>query len=271
MLKASEIVKKYNLTCRKELGQNFLLQKGLLDRIVASAGDLGGSDLLEVGPGPGGLTRALLEKNPHRLIAVELDQRSIEALEAEIKPFFSNMEIIRGDALKIDENRLFADRFSVVANLPYNIGTALLLKWLENSAPRIDHLTLLLQREVVARIIANPGTREYGRLSVICQYLSDVKKCFDIPPGVFVPPPKVTSSLVRLVVRRDADFSLLPGLIKLVDGLFAKKRKTLLNNLKTLTPFPGEVLDRCNLDPNGRAEELPLENILRILHQLKWR
>ncbi|MDR3079059.1 MAG: 16S rRNA (adenine(1518)-N(6)/adenine(1519)-N(6))-dimethyltransferase RsmA [Rickettsiales bacterium] len=269
MSRAAEIVKKYAIAGKKELGQNFLLDDDLLEKIAASAGDLSGAEVLEVGPGPGGLTLALLERSPQRLVSVEFDRRLVEILGAEIGQFYSNLELIRGDALEIDENKLFRGKFKIVANLPYHIGTALLLKWLENSSQRIDDMTLLLQREVVARMTALPGTRDYGRLSIICQYLCDLEKCFDIPPEAFSPPPKVTSSLVRLRVKENSDPSLLPKLTRLVTGLFAQKRKTLLNNLRTLVPSPREFLERCGLDPGSRAEELPLETILRILQQLE--
>ncbi|MDR1425849.1 MAG: 16S rRNA (adenine(1518)-N(6)/adenine(1519)-N(6))-dimethyltransferase RsmA [Rickettsiales bacterium] len=265
MLRPAEIVKKYSLFGEKALGQNFLLGEDLLDRIANSAGNLADADILEVGPGPGSLTLAILEKNPRRLVAIELDRQLAKILEREIGPFFSNLEVFPGNALKINENELFQSKFKILANLPYNIGTSLLLKWLKNSIHRIDSMTLLFQREVADRITATPRTREYGHLSVICQYLCDVEKHFDVPAEAFLPPPRVMSSLISLRPRKDTDLTILPKLIALVGILFSKKRKTILNNLKDAVEAPLETLSKCQINPDSRAEELSVSDILNLL------
>ncbi|GHU27647.1 ribosomal RNA small subunit methyltransferase A [Bacilli bacterium] len=268
MLKTIEIIKKYNFNAKKNLGQHFLLNDDLLDKIVACAGAVANSEVLEVGPGPGGLTTAILRKNPKRLVTVELDQRSVEAINSEIKPFFSNLEIIGSDALLIDENDIFDKKFKIIANLPYNIGTTLLLKWLENCIEKVETITLLLQKEVVDRIIATPKTREYGRLSVICQYLCQIKKYFDIPPGAFCPPPKVISSVVGLIPKQNIDLNITSRLIWLTNILFSKKRKTIFNNLRVVTDKSNDILNRCGINLKSRSEELCVGDFLKILEYL---
>lgn len=267
MLTTTEIIKKYNLYTKKSLGQNFLTNPDLLAKIVNCAGDLDDFEILEIGTGPAGLTTAILNKNPKHLITIDLDKRCNAIVENEIKPIYKNIDFIYGDALKIDENELFKSKYKIIANLPYNVGTTLLFKWLEN-IENIESMTLLLQKEVVDRIIAKPKTKDYGRLSVLCQYLCEVKKCFDIQPTAFFPPPKVVSSVVFLSPKNDLDFTKVDNLSKLCRIIFSQRRKTILNNLNVEikdAEKTREILEKCGLNPNARAEELTIEDILELL------
>ncbi|MDR2077357.1 MAG: 16S rRNA (adenine(1518)-N(6)/adenine(1519)-N(6))-dimethyltransferase RsmA [Rickettsiales bacterium] len=269
MLTTAEIIKKYNFVTKKKLGQNFLLRTSLLERIVDSAGDIASHDILEIGPGLGGLTMAILQRNPRRLISVELDAKLAEIINLEIKPLFNNLEILNANALLVDENVLFDSRFKIIANLPYGIGTTLLMKWLKNCPEKIEKMTLLVQREVANRIVATPGTREYGQLSVICQYLGKVKKCFDISPGEFLPSPKVTSSLVSLVPYDNLDPQKSLKFIELANILFRKKRKTILNNMIDSVVNARDILADCQISPGARSEELETKDFVKILEYIQ--
>jgi 16S rRNA (adenine1518-N6/adenine1519-N6)-dimethyltransferase len=269
MLTAAEIMRKYNFSAKKRFGQNFLLKNSLLEKIVDSAGTVTGHDILEVGTGLGGLTAAIAKRNPRRLVSVELDRELAKIVAVEIKPFFDNLEILNSDALLIDENILFDHEFKIIANLPYNIGTALLLKWLGKCYGKIEGMTILLQREVAGRIIAVPGTREYGQLSVICQYLCRVKKCFDISPREFIPPPKVISSVVNLVPNNNLDQEKLLKFIRLVSNLFRKKRKTILNNMIDFIANAEDILANCQIDSGARSEELKAKDFMKILEYIQ--
>jgi 16S rRNA (adenine1518-N6/adenine1519-N6)-dimethyltransferase len=265
MLTAADIMRKYSFCPQKKFGQNFLLRNHLIEKIVDSAGVIADQNLLEIGPGFGGLTIALLKRNPRRLVSIELDAKLAKIITAEIKPFFSNLEILNIDALTVDENILFDNKFKIVANLPYNIGTTLLFKWLKECNGKIENMTLLMQKEVVDRIGAVPKTKEYGYLSVICQYFCKVKKCFDISPGEFIPSPKVTSSIVNLAPNDSLKPEKSLKFIELVSLLFRKKRKTILNNMIDHIANAKDVLQRCQIDPSVRSEELKIGDFLRIL------
>ncbi|MDR2778283.1 MAG: 16S rRNA (adenine(1518)-N(6)/adenine(1519)-N(6))-dimethyltransferase RsmA [Rickettsiales bacterium] len=258
-------MRKYSFCPQKKFGQNFLLRNHLIEKIVDSAGVIADQNLLEIGPGFGGLTIALLKRNPRRLVSIELDAKLAKIITAEIKPFFSNLEILNIDALTVDENILFDNKFKIVANLPYNIGTTLLFKWLKECNGKIENMTLLMQKEVVDRIGAVPKTKEYGYLSVICQYFCKVKKCFDISPGEFIPSPKVTSSIVNLAPNDSLKPEKSLKFIELVSLLFRKKRKTILNNMIDHIANAKDVLQRCQIDPSVRSEELKIGDFLRIL------
>ena len=196
LLSSSDLIKKYNISAKKSLGQNFIFDKNLTDKIVRCAGELNNSKILEVGPGAATLTLSLLKNNPEKLIVVEKDQRFFSLLE-EIKSFYPNqLEIICADALLIDEKKLFGNApFKIIANLPYNIGTKLLFKWLENYQ-NIEMMILMLQKEVVERIVARAGNKDYGRLAVMVNFLCATEFLFDVNPACFTPPPKVISSKI---------------------------------------------------------------------------
>lgn len=263
MLTTAEILKKYSFNTKKSFGQNFLLQTDLLAKIVSYAKLNKDCEILEVGPGLGSLTAAILEQKPKKLISVEADYECVDILNKEVKPFFSNFEVINGDALLLDECQLFNDKFNIVANLPYNIGTSLLLKWVKNCSDKIENMTLLLQKEVVERITAKPNTKEYGRLSVLCQYVHKTKKCFDISPNAFYPKPKVTSSLVRLELKKDVDRFVLDKLFYITSIFFRQKRKIVRNNIKNSQIEP-KILQKAGIDANLRAESLAVDDFVAI-------
>jgi 16S rRNA (adenine1518-N6/adenine1519-N6)-dimethyltransferase len=261
-----DVIARHELFTRKSLGQHFLLDANLLERIVRQAGDLSGLPVIEVGPGPGGLTRSLLASQAARVIAVEKDARCIAALE-ELRAFYPDrLDIRHADALKLDW-RDFSPA-AIVANLPYNVGTELLLQWLEVIAenPQAFHsLTLLFQKEVAERLFAAPRTKAYGRLSVITQFLCDVQPCFDIPPGAFLPPPQVTSTLVRLVPHGKplADVPK-PALERVLAAAFNQRRKMLRSSLKSLGADTETLLQKADIAPTARAEELRVEDFCRL-------
>ena len=267
MLTTAEILRKYNFNTKKSFGQNFLLQADLLDKIVSYAELKKDSEILEIGPGLGGLTTAILRQKPKKLISIEADRECVDILDREIKPFFSNFEVINDDALVIDEQRLFSDKFDIVANLPYNVGTHLLLKWIKNYSNKIENMTLLLQKEVVERIIAKPNTKEYGRLSVLCQYIYKTKKCLDISPKAFYPKPKVTSTLVRLESKKNTDQIILDNLFYITSILFRQKRKTIRNNIKN-SKIELELLQKANINIDLRAESLNIDNFVAIAYEM---
>ncbi len=270
-MKVLDIIKKYQLRANKSFGQNFLFDQNILDRIVGVSGDLSSSYVLEVGMGPCGLTQSILTKNPLGLISLDIDKRFIDIAEKELKPYFNNFEIINADALEIDETKLFNGNFKIISNLPYNIGTTLLFKWLENSINKIEDMVLLLQKEVVDRIVAPKNTKDYGRLSVICQYLCDVKKCFDVAPGLFLPQPKVVSSVVYLKPKRDIDLSIVNSLSYLCRIIFNQRRKTILNNLKTIYSdiVAKNILSDLKIDFNLRPENLEVNDFLKMSYILQ--
>lgn len=268
MLTTSEIIKKYNLYTKKSFGQNFLTNPELLIKIVNCAGNIENTDILEIGTGPAGLTSAILSKNPKKLITIDMDERCINIAKNEIQPFYKNLEIIHEDALKINEKDLFKNKYKIIANLPYNIGTVLLFKWLENDIKDIDSITLLLQKEVVDRIIASNNNKNYGRVSVMCQYLCDVKKHFDIAPTAFFPPPKVISSVITLKPKENINYNLIKPLSSLCKLLFSQRRKTVLNNLKNKYKNAEDILNKSNIKFTNRVEELSINDFLNIIKSI---
>jgi 16S rRNA (adenine1518-N6/adenine1519-N6)-dimethyltransferase len=266
-----EVIRRHELIARKSLGQNFLLDLNLTARIARAAGPLESVTVIEVGPGPGGLTRALLALGARRVIAIERDQRAIAALGEIADRYPARLEIICGDALTFDPRpHLEGGLVRVVANLPYNIATALLVRWLtvEPWPPWYDSLILMFQREVAERIIAPPGSKTYGRLSVLAAWRAESKILFDIAPSAFVPAPKVTSSLVRLVPR----ISPLPcdrrALERVTEAAFGQRRKMLRQSLKTLNADPAALLAEAGIDPTARAEEISLEGFVALARAL---
>ncbi len=253
-----EVIREHGLSARKTLGQNFLLDLNLTARIARACLDQPGGVVLEIGPGPGGLTRALLKAGAGRVIAIEKDPRCVAALEPLRRAAAGRLEIIEADALSIDEGALLSEPAALAANLPYNISTKLLIGWLD----RLRHfttLTLLFQKEVAERIAAPPGSRTYGRLSVRTQWCCEATKLFDISPSAFTPRPKVTSTLVRLTPRPEP---LAPAprdmLERVLRAAFGQRRKMIRSSLKQVSASPEALIARAGLDPRARAEDLDI-------------
>jgi len=253
-----EIVARYGLDPRRSLGQHFIFDPTVTERIAESAGALRDAMVYEVGPGPGGLTRALLAAGVRKVVAVENDARCVAALEELGRSYPGRLRIVLANATDVDETRYVSPGTKIVANLPYNIATLLLLKWLRNLKP-FASMTLMFQKEVADRLVAEPRTKDYGRLSVMAQWACETTSLFDVPPDVFVPPPKVTSSVVSLVPR---PVPLAPArrdrLEKVVASGFGQRRKMLRTALKTLGVNTEALLDAAGIDPQLRAEELDI-------------
>lgn len=258
-----EIIKKYNLITKKKFGQNFLTSENILDKIVAVAGNVENKNILEVGPGPGGLTTSILKQKPKKLISVEIDNDLFEILKVEFDKY-NNFEVINEDALKINESEYFNNNINVIANLPYNVGTNLLLKWL-NNIQLFESFTLLLQKEVVERIVAKPCTKDYGRLSIITQALCDAKKMFDIKPEFFIPPPKVMSSVVYIKPKQNIEKIDIKKLEIITQTLFSQRRKKIKNAINLLLKQnfinSNSVID---IDLDKRAEELSVDEYIDL-------
>jgi 16S rRNA (adenine1518-N6/adenine1519-N6)-dimethyltransferase len=267
-----DVIRRHELSARKSLGQNFLLDLNLTGRIARAAGPLEGVTVIEVGPGPGGLTRALLTEGAARVVAVERDERAVSAL-AEIADYYpSRLEIVSGDALTFDAATYVAGGAArIVANLPYNIATALLVSWLtvEPWPPWYDRLVLMFQREVAERIVAQPGSKTYGRLSVLAGWRTEAKILFDIAPSAFVPPPKVTSSVVELIPR----VTPLPcdrrALERVTAAAFGQRRKMLRASLKSLGIDPIPLIENAGLDPTARAEDISVPGFVALARGLR--
>jgi 16S rRNA (adenine1518-N6/adenine1519-N6)-dimethyltransferase len=262
-----EVIRRHGLTPKKSLGQNFLFDLNLTARIARAAEPLENITVVEIGPGPGGLTRALLALGARRVVAIERDQRAIAALEEIGARYPGRLEIVAGDALRIDpRDQLGPERARVVANLPYNIATALLIGWLtaEPWPPWYDSLLLMFQREVAQRIVATPGSKSYGRLSVLAGWRTEAKLLFDVAPSAFVPPPKVTSSVVRLTPRPVPLACQSIALQRVTEAAFGQRRKMLRQSLKTLGVDAGALLSEAGIEPTARAEEIPVEGFVAL-------
>lgn len=262
-----EVIRRHGLTPKKSLGQNFLFDLNLTARIARAAEPLENITVVEIGPGPGGLTRALLALGARRVVAIERDQRAIAALEEIGARYPGQLEIVAGDALRIDpRDQLGPERARVVANLPYNIATALLIGWLtaEPWPPWYDSLLLMFQREVAERIVATPGSKSYGRLSVLAGWRTEAKLLFDVAPSAFVPPPKVTSSVVRLTPRPVPLACQSIALQRVTEAAFGQRRKMLRQSLKTLGVDAGALLSEADIEPTARAEEIPVEGFVAL-------
>jgi 16S rRNA (adenine1518-N6/adenine1519-N6)-dimethyltransferase len=262
-----EVIRRHDLRARKSLGQNFLLDLNLTGRIARAAGPLEGVTVLEVGPGPGGLTRALLAEGARRVIAVERDERAIGALDQVAAHYPGRLHIVSGDALTFDiAPHLGNGPVRAVANLPYNIATPLLVAWLsvEPWPPWYDRLVLMFQREVAERIVAKPGSKTYGRLSVLAGWRTQAKILFDIAPSAFVPPPKVTSSVVQLVPRQEPLPCGRRALERVTEAAFGQRRKMLRQSLKQLGVDPIPLLEKAGLDPTARAEDIGIEGFAAL-------
>ena len=267
-----EVLRKHDLIAKKSLGQNFLLDLNLTGRIARAAGPLAGVTVIEIGPGPGGLTRALLSEGTAHVIAVERDARAIAALQEIAAHYPGRLSVIEGDALKFDIASVAAEGpLRIAANLPYNIATVLLVGWIEAEPwpPRYDRLVLMFQREVAERLVAAPDSKAYGRLSVLTQWRMQPKILFDIAPSAFVPPPKVTSSLVELMPRPNPEPCDRAMLSRVTEAAFGQRRKMLRQSLKTLLPDPIPVLEAVGIAPTDRAEHIPVEGFVRLARAAK--
>jgi 16S rRNA (adenine1518-N6/adenine1519-N6)-dimethyltransferase len=263
-----DVIARHGLAARRALGQHFLLDLNLTGRIARAGGDLGAGTTIEIGPGPGGLTRALLAHGARKVIAIELDPRCVEALQELAAAYPGRLEIIAGDAMGIDPAKLGEAPRRIVANLPYNVSTALLAQWLP-SLPRLERLVLMFQKEVAERLAAPPGSRDYGRLSVALQWRADVKRLFDLPPRAFTPPPKVTSSVVEIrplaQPRYPADAQMLE---RVTAAAFNQRRKMLRQSLRSVAPDAAALLAAAEIDGTARAEELSVEQFCALARAL---
>ncbi|MER9355060.1 16S rRNA (adenine(1518)-N(6)/adenine(1519)-N(6))-dimethyltransferase RsmA [Mesorhizobium sp. M0514] len=268
-----EVIERHGLQAKKALGQNFLLDLNLTGKIARVAGDLSDSTVIEVGPGPGGLTRALLSAGARRVVAIERDERCLAALAEVSNHYPGRLEVISGDALKTDFAAL-ANAASqggpvrIAANLPYNIGTELLIRWLTVADWPLFYqsMTLMFQREVAERIVASAGSDAYGRLGVLAGWRTEARIAFDVPPQAFTPPPKVTSSVVHLVPRANPLSTDVKKLGRVTEAAFGQRRKMLRQSVKSLG---GEaLLTRAGIDPTRRAETLSVEEFVRLTNAL---
>jgi 16S rRNA (adenine1518-N6/adenine1519-N6)-dimethyltransferase len=268
----SRVIAEHKLTARKSLGQNFLLDLNLTAKIARQAGDLSACDVLEIGPGPGGLTRGLLAEGARKVLVVEKDTRCIPALQQIAAAYPGRLEILEGDALEIDPHAHLTPPIRVAANLPYNIGTELLVRWLTpvEWPPFWQSLTLMFQREVAERIVAQPGSKAYGRLAILAQWRSDARIVMSLPPGAFTPPPKVSSAVVHITALSEPRFPADPAMLSRVVAMaFNQRRKMLRSALRALAPDIEDRLAEAGLDPTERAEQVPLERFCALARVLK--
>ncbi|MHA6316880.1 16S rRNA (adenine(1518)-N(6)/adenine(1519)-N(6))-dimethyltransferase RsmA [Altererythrobacter sp. CAU 1778] len=263
-----EVIARHGLSASKALGQNFLFDEQLLDRIAAIPGDLGGKAVLEIGPGPGGLTRALLRAGA-RVTAIEMDRRCLPALAEVAEAYPGQLTVIEGDALKIDHAELMGGPFAVVANLPYNVGTALFTRWLggEEWPPHWTSMTLMFQQEVAQRIVAPPGGSAYGRLAVLAQWRSTAKLAMKVHRSAFTPPPKVMSAIVHVTPAAMPEGVSARLLERLTEAAFGQRRKMLRQSLKSM-PGAVEALDALGIDPQRRAETLSIAEFTALARTL---
>ena len=268
-----EVIATHGLAARKALGQNFLLDLNLTGRIARRVGDLAGSDVLEIGPGPGGLTRALLAEGARRVVAIERDARCLPALAEVAAAYPGRLEVIEGDALAVDPLPRLTPPIRIAANLPYNVGTELLVRWLTPAAwpPFWESMTLMFQREVAERIVAPPGSKVYGRLSILAQWRTTARIAFEIPARAFTPPPKVTSAVVHLErlaePRFPADAAVLSRVVALA---FGQRRKMLRASLRPLGDAEA-LLAAAGIPATERAEQVSLEGFCRLARLVEAR
>ena len=266
-----EVIATHGLSAKKALGQNFLLDLNLTAKIARQAGDLSGTDVLEVGPGPGGLTRGLLAEGARKVLAVEKDSRCLPALDEIAAAYPGRLEVIEGDALEVDALAHLTPPIAICANLPYNVGTELLVRWLTPAVwpPVWSSLTLMFQKEVAQRIVAKPGDKAYGRLAVLAQWRCDAHIAMHLPPEAFSPPPQVSSAVVHLralpAPRFDADAKVLE---RVVAAGFNQRRKMLRASLKGLSPEIEDHLNAVGIPPTERAERVSLEAFCALARQL---
>jgi 16S rRNA (adenine1518-N6/adenine1519-N6)-dimethyltransferase len=260
-----EVIRRHELRAKKSLGQNFLLDLNLTARIARAAGPFDGVSVFEIGPGPGGLTRALLAQGAH-VLAIERDERAIAALMEIAERYPGRLDVVTGDALTFDPRAHLAAPARIVANLPYNIATALLVTWLtiEPWPPWYDRMVLMFQREVAERITAAPGSKTYGRLSVLTGWRTTARILFDIAPSAFVPPPKVTSSVVEFVPRPQPLACDSRAFQRVTEAAFGQRRKMLRQSLRSLGMDPLALLDVAGIEPTERAEQIPVAGFVAL-------
>jgi len=266
-----DVISKHGLGALKALGQNFLLDLNLTGRIARAAGPLQGYQVIEVGPGPGGLTRALLAEGADRVVAIERDRRCLPALEEIAAAYPGRLTVIEGDALDTDMAKLVDGPARVVANLPYNIATPLLVRWLQSEPwpPYYASLTLMFQKEVAERIVAPPGGKAYGRLAVLAQWRARARMLFDVNRSAFTPPPAVTSTVVELIPRSAPLAPADPAVLeRVVAAAFGQRRKMLRSSLKSLGADPSKLIADAGIDPTQRAEELSVEEFCALARGL---
>jgi len=257
-----DVIERHDLRAKKALGQNFLLDLNLTARIARAAGDLKGSDIIEVGPGPGGLTRGLLAEGARKVLAIEKDARCLPALAEIAAAYPGRLQVLEGDALEIDPLAHLTPPIKICANLPYNVGTELLIRWLTPPQwpPFWSTLTLMFQKEVAQRITAKPGSKAYGRLAILAQWRCDARIVLTLPPEAFSPAPKVESAVVHLTALPEPRFPADPKMLeRVVATAFNQRRKMLRASLKGLDPAIEGRLERLGIKPTARAEEIGLE------------
>jgi 16S rRNA (adenine1518-N6/adenine1519-N6)-dimethyltransferase len=264
-----EVIAKYDLAARRALGQNFLLDLNLTAKIARAAGELAAGTTIEIGPGPGGLTRALLSHGARELIAIERDVRCLGALAEIAAAYPGRLTVIEGDALAVDCMKLGTAPRRIVANLPYNIATPLIIKWIQQGAA-FASLTVMVQKEVADRLIARPRTKDYGRLSVLAQFLSKPRRLFDLPPRAFVPPPKVTSTVIELLPLPEPAFpARLADLERATQAAFGQRRKMLRQSLRSLGGDTEALMAAAEITPTARAEELTVAQFAALARALE--
>lgn len=259
-----EVIRLHELRAEKALGQNFLLDQNLTDKIARLAGDMSGKSVIEIGPGPGGLTRSLLRSEARHVVAVEFDKRAVAALQDLVAAAEGRLTLLQDDALRCDLVAAAPSPRAIVANLPYNISTVLLVNWLEMirmDASVFSSLTLMFQKEVADRILAQPGSKTYGRLSVIAQWLCQVKRVMELPPSAFTPPPKIDSTVVHFVPRESAaDWPRFATVEKILAAAFQQRRKMIRSSLKEYTA----AMESTGLEQTLRAEDVSVEQYLAL-------
>ncbi len=266
-----EVIASHGLSARKALGQNFLLDLNLTAKIARSAGDLVGADVLEVGPGPGGLTRGLLAEGARRVVAIEKDARCLPALAEIAGAYPGRLEVLNADALEVDWAAHLTPPIKVVANLPYNVGTELLVRWLtpKEWPPLWQSLTLMFQREVADRIVAQPGGKAYGRLAVLAQWRCEAKIVMSLPPKAFTPPPKVRSAVVHLTALPTPKYEADPKVLeRVVAAGFNQRRKMLRAALKGVAQDIEDRILAAGLKPTDRAEQVSIEGFCALARQV---
>lgn len=266
-----EVIARHDLRARKQLGQNFLLDLNLTAKIARQAGDLDTCDVLEIGPGPGGLTRGLLAEGARHVLAIEKDARALPALAQIAAAYPDRLSVIHGDALEVDPLQHLTPPIRIAANLPYNIGTELLIRWLtpQDWPPFWQSLTLMFQKEVAERIVARPGGKAYGRLALLAQWRADARIVMTLPPEAFVPAPKVHSAVVQLTALPAPRFPADPALLSQVTAAaFNQRRKMLRASLRGLHPRIEPLLEEAGIAPTARAEEIDLERFCALARLL---